>query len=335
MNSRKLLCQSLTAALLAGSMAMPASAQQQGVFPSAFFGDSERGWFWYEVEPEPEPEPEPPPPKKEEPPPAPPEPAPTPVAMMTPPAAPAQPEPPPFGTAEWMRQNLPKFRDRALDEPTAENVRAYFYLQKIAVDKAQAFTDMQQRVVMGDPMLDEVGRRPTATYGANLQNQVAGAATDEQLKAIAQTAGIFFFYRSDCQYCDRQAPVLEAMARNYGFEVVAISLDGKPLPGGHFPDWRPDTGQASKLKVERTPTMFLVKAPDGFVALANGVLSMEDLRRRILLGAVTAGWIDEKSFDRTRPVDVVQQLPAKLDPEAAGITDPNALVDYLRSKVRN
>ncbi|MFX9532731.1 hypothetical protein ABTO68_19250, partial [Acinetobacter baumannii] len=55
---------STTAALLAGSMAFSASAQQQAQ-SAGFFGDRERGWFWYEVQPEPDEEP--PPPKKEEP----------------------------------------------------------------------------------------------------------------------------------------------------------------------------------------------------------------------------------------------------------------------------
>lgn len=324
---------STTAALLAGSMAFSASAQQQAQ-SSGFFGDRERGWFWYEVQPEPDEEP--PPPKKEEPapPPAatPPPPAPPPPPL--PPETPKAPEPPAFGSAAWLRENLPKYRDRALDDPSAENVRAYYVIQRLAMDKASAFTDMAQRVVVGDPLLDETGRRPTATFAANEMNAVAGEATDSELKEIAGKAGIWFFYRSDCVYCDKQAPVLEMLERAYGFQVTAVSLDGKPLPGGQFPNFRADTGQAAKVGVERTPTLVLVRPPDGIQTIARGVLSLQELRRRILTGALNAGWIDQKAFDKTRAVDNGPMLPAKLDipPEIA--SDPAQLVNHLRSMVR-
>ncbi|KAA0584746.1 conjugal transfer protein TraF (plasmid) [Azospirillum oryzae] len=322
---------STTAALLAGSIAFSASAQQQAQ-PAGFFGDRERGWFWYEVQPEPDeeslpPKPEPPPPPAAAVPPPPPPPAP-------PPEQPRTPDPPSFGSAAWLRENLPKYRDRALDEPSAENVRAYYVIQRLAMDKASAFTDMAQRVVVGDPLLDETGRRPTATFAANEMNAVAGEATDAELKEIAEKAGIWFFFRSDCVYCDKQAPVLEMLERAYGFQITAISLDGKPLPGGQFPRFRADSGQAAKVGVERTPTLVLVRPPDGIQTIARGVLSLQELRRRILTGALNAGWIDQKAFDKTRAVDNGPMLPAKLDipPEIA--SDPALLVNHLRSMVR-
>lgn len=321
---------STTAALLAASIAYSASAQQMGQ-PAGFYGDRERGWFWYEVEPEPDEEP--PPPKKEEP--APPAPAPTPPPVQplaTP--EPKVPAPPSFGSAAWLRENLPKYRDRALDDPSAENVRAYYVVQRLAMDKASAFTDMAQRVVVGDPLLDETGRRPTATFAANEMNAVAGEATDAELKEIAQQVGIWFFYRSDCVYCDKQAPVLEMLERAYGFNITAISLDGKSLPGGQFPNFRADTGQAARLGVDRTPTLVLVRPPEGIQTIARGVLSLQELRRRILTGALNAGWIDQETFDKTRAVDTGPMLPAKIDMPPEVASDPTQLVNHLRSLVR-
>ena len=318
------------AALLVGPTAMPASAQptQQ---PAGFYQDHGRGWFWYEIEPE-----EPEPPEPEEPKLAPqlPSVVQTPAPLPAPDPVPAQPTLPAFGSAAWLRENLPKYRDRALDDPSPENVRAYYVLQRLTMDKAQAFTDMAQRVVIGDPLLDEVGRRPTATYGANEMNRVAGEATDKELGAIAQTVGIWFFFRSDCAYCHQQATVMEMLARTAGFSIVPISLDGRPLPGGQFPDFKVDRGQAAQLAVERTPTIVLVKPPDGFVTIARGMLSLQELKRRILTGALNAGWIDEGSFARTRPVDTGPMLPATLQPPQETLASPEDLVAYLRSQVR-
>jgi conjugal transfer pilus assembly protein TraF len=65
----------------------------------------------------------------------------------------------PLSTA-WFRKNLEKYRDRAIDDPSAENVAAYYYLQRVMMDKAHRFTDVAREVVMSDPFLDENQRRP-------------------------------------------------------------------------------------------------------------------------------------------------------------------------------
>ena len=69
------------------------------------------------------------------------------------------------------------YRDKAIDNPSPENVAAYYYLQRVMMDKAQRFTDMARRVVMSDPLLDENPRRPIATFAANEANYQAGVAT--------------------------------------------------------------------------------------------------------------------------------------------------------------
>jgi len=292
-----------------------------------YFDRHAEGWFWYRDPPAP---PEP----KEPPPPSPPEaPPPPPVKIEAPPSV--SPPPPPFGSAAWLRENMPRFRDRAIDDPNPDNVRAYYVVQRLALDKASAFTDMAQRVVIGDPLLDETMRRPTATAGANKMNAVAGEATDAQLKAIAGTAGIWFFFRSDCPYCSQQAPILKMLERAYGFDVVAISLDGGALPGNDFPNFKRDDGHAAQLGVERTPTIYLVRPPDGFQQIAGGMVSLQDLRRRILTASLNAGWIDQKAFDATRAVEPGPMLPAKIDAPVETTDDPVKFVEYLRSKVRN
>jgi conjugal transfer pilus assembly protein TraF len=53
----------------------------------------------------------------------------------------------------------------AVDNPTPENVEAYFLLQRLALDRASKFGEMQQRVVMGNPFIDEEGRRSQTSFG--------------------------------------------------------------------------------------------------------------------------------------------------------------------------
>ncbi len=153
------------------------------------------------------------------------------------------------------------------------------------------------------------------------------------MQRIAETAGVLFFFRSDCPYCEAQAPLLQLLASRYGFSILPVSIDGAPLPGGAFPEFRQDRGQAQALGVVSTPALFLVRPPDAVVPLSQGLLSLAQLQERVVVAAVEAGWISEGEYTRTRPVTAdltldPGQLPAAL-PE-----DPEALLGALRALAR-
>lgn len=276
-----------------------------------FYRRGQEGWFWYQVIPDPLEE------------------------------LPEQTQPPmeslpstamPF-TAAWFREHMQSFMDKAIDEPTAENVRAYLYLQRVMMDKGSQFADVSQQVVMGDPVLDEISRRPLATYAANRMDREAGVQRDAVLEMVAKRAGLFFFYRSDCPYCHAQAPIVQAFAEHYGFEVFAISIDGLPLPGGEFPDYRVDSGQARALAVSTVPAVFLVDPPESVTPIGQGAMSLDELNNRIVLAAHQAGWIDDQAYYATRPVQPgvslalsAQELNDRL------LQDPEFLVRYLRAQ---
>ncbi len=247
-----------------------------------FYQRGQEGWFWYQVIPEPAEDEEP-------------------IKPESGAAESSQSGLKPFSAA-WFREHMQSFMDKAIDEPTTENVRAYLYLQRVMMDKGSLFADVSQQVVMGDPVLDEISRRPLATYAANRMDREAGAQRDIALGEVAKRAGLFFFYRSDCPYCHAQAPIIESMALNYGFEVFAIAVDGLPLPGGEFPNYKVDSGQAQSLSVTTVPAVFLVDPPNVITPIGQGAMSLDELNNRIILAAHQAGWIDDQTYYATRPV---------------------------------
>nr|WP_245232454.1 conjugal transfer protein TraF [Thiorhodococcus minor] len=294
--------------------------------PTRFYERRAEGWFWYQSEPEIAP-----------PRPAEPEPAPVVIPTAPPPEAapiidPTPAEPAPLSAA-WLRAHLDDYRLQAIDDPRPTRVALYLYLQKLALDKASRFTETFQRVVQSDPYLDETTRRPVGNY-ANLLNRVAGEQREQVLQTLAKEAGIWLFYRSDCPYCAAQAPVLRLLAERQGFTVQAIALDGRPLPGGAFPDFRPDAGQAQRLGVVSTPALFLVRPPDGVAPLAQGLLSLTDLEQRILLAAHEAGWIDADSFARTKPLVADLTLDASRAFPTTIPEDPEAFLALLREQAQ-
>ena len=287
----------------------------------SYFNDKARGWFWYEVMPDPvakkksqvQPRPMPAPPQSE-------------VKAQA--SKPAEPEP---LSAAWLRKNMKGYLNKAIDDPSPENVAAFYYLQRVMMDKAERFTNAARSVVMSDPHLDETVRRPVATFAANEANRQASLTADRALKDIAGQAGILFFFRSDCPYCHVEAPILAMLERAYGFKIYPVALDGKPMPNGLYPNFKGDQGQAALLGVESTPALFLMKPPKEIVPLSQGALSLEELTGRILLAAKESGWLDEARYQTTqgiRPAPMLIPPPGAISPETT--RDPAKLINALQ-----
>jgi conjugal transfer pilus assembly protein TraF len=305
----------LPAFLCAHTQATAAETTKNRISP--FYERHSEGWFWYETLPDPEPEPE-----KTSPP----------ETVKTNPPSPDTDGPPPLSAA-WIKMKLPEYMERALDNPTVENVSSYYYLQRVAMDKSNKFSDVAQEVVTQDHALDEVTRRPFATYAVNEMNKASGATHSDLLRQISTKAGIVFVYHSDCHYCRIQAPVLQNFAKQYGFAVTAISLDGAPMPDGFFPEFITDSGQARELGVQKTPAMFLALPPDRTVELSQGVLSIDELSQRVAMAAKKLGVIDDASFERARPVDTAATV-ADLQPSRETAKDAQKLTEYIRNHLR-
>ena len=325
------------ALLLAGGV--PAQGQAPAGEPLApsegtytgegYYERKDEGWFWKVRDREPlQPQPEEAQPAAEPAaePPQEPLPAAPPERMLEPPG------PRPL-SAEWLRDALPRYRDRALNNPTPDNVAAFFYLQRYSVDMAERFALQAQRVVMADPVLDENSRRPQSMFGADVVDRQADAATDRVIEAIADQAGLWYFYRSDCPYCAAQSPVLENLARKADMAVVAIALDNAPLLDGHFPDWVPNAGQAEQLEVRATPTIYMVRPPGEFLLIAEGVMAETSLRERMVQMAHQAGWIADEAFNSTRRVNRIYLAGTASELSAEDLDDPVRLVEVLRAGV--
>jgi len=284
------------AALLGVTMVGWASDTPVPVKP--FAGPGADGFFWYK-------DPKPTPPPEEVP-----EPTPAPVAEAPPPEEPPQaspsppPGPAPFSSA-WIREQLPVYLDRAIDEPTEENVSAYFALQRLTLDRSQKFSEVAQSVVMGQALLDESFRRPLNSFGAMAQARAAERERGRVFGELKTKVGIWYFYRSDCGYCVQQGPILKSLAKDLGFTITAISMDGNPPPSGDFPGFVQDQGQGALLGVQATPALFVVKPEtQEVVPISQGLINIGEFMDRAILAAHKSGWISDADYQLTKPISV-------------------------------
>ncbi len=293
---------------------------------SPYYQDKERGWFWYEdpalleeenlsVSQSPLPPPKPLPSKPQ-------------VQSTQPPAAKPL-------SAEWFRKNMAQYRDKAIDDPSPENVSAYLYLQRVMLDKAEKYAQASQLVTMKDPVLDENARRPIATFGAFAKDELATMGTQKAARKLAEKAGLWFFYQSNCSFCLKEAGVLKGLMNAYGFKVLPIALDGLPLPNGEFPNFTLDQGQAKKLGVETTPALFLVKPGGSAIQLGQGLLSSDDIVNRAITLAHEQSWLTRDEYQETQKVKTIEvdsQTIHSIDEKI--VNNPNELINTIRNNLK-
>jgi len=225
-----------------------------------WFQRQAEGWFWY-IDPPPEEE------TAEE---EPMEVAPTPSPIITDSKA----------ELEVFQEKLENAQALAIMQPTRANVTAYLYLQKEAMDRSQVFSEIWQQIVWTTPALDHTLVRPTSPKAVHAYYDERNNNREHQLRALAQTHGLFYFFRESCPYCKQFSPILKSFAKRHGFHVTAISMDGGPTPG--FDDFRLDNGTASRLGVQTVPAIYLVEPKSRHVQpVSFGVLGPTELEERI------------------------------------------------------
>jgi conjugal transfer pilus assembly protein TraF len=287
--------------------AVPAWADPAG---QPFFQGKEEGWFWYKD-------------PKERPVPVPPKP------QSTQPAKQKEAEP---LSVEWLKKQMPVLLDRAIDNPTRENVEAYLYAQRLAMDKSQRFAEMSQRVVYSDPFLDENNRVPIASFAKSSFLNGIDQAADAGLKHLATVAGLWVFFDSRCQHCRVHAETIEAMRKKHGFVVKYISLDGKGLP--NIPAWVPDLGQSGTLNVRMTPATVLVAPPNHFLVVSQGMMAQTQIEERMLVAAESEELLPQELLADVRRYD--RGVLKADDTRGAGISgqDPAEWVKLLKDKLK-
>jgi conjugal transfer pilus assembly protein TraF len=294
------------------SLSLPAMAQEE---PAAgqFFSRKSEGWYWY-IDPRDEVKPEPP---------------------KVHPAKPAAKTPEPAKAApfsvEWLRTNMPKLLDAAVNDPTKENVEAYLYAQRVTMDKSQRYAEQSQRVVAADPFLDENNRVPIASYTKPFFLRQAQEGKLEALKHVATVGGLWVFFDSKCNFCQPQVNTANELAKKYGLITKFISMDGKGLP--NVKQFVRDSGQAKRLNLKITPTTVLVVPPNNFFVVSQGIMAQDQLSDRILLAADSNALLPKDLSAKMNSYD--RGVLTTDDTQQGRTDDPKVWVKYLKDRLES
>lgn len=225
-----------------------------------FFTDHARGWHWYEAPPvlEEKKKQEFKESKKD-----------GPVALLT-----------PSQRLQKFKKTLQARLDAAIVMPTSKNVKAYMAMQQVMMERAELFSQRWMEVLYKSPSLDYTAVHPVTQVGIHASAYKEKQEIEKQIKALARSHGLFFFFKAGCSYCHAFAPIVKSFSQKYGWKVLAISADGSSLP--EFPDAVQDNGAAERLGVTLYPTLLAVSPQtEAVIPLSYGISSHDQIEHRL------------------------------------------------------
>lgn len=208
-------------------------------------------------------------------------------ADSAPAEAPTPADPYPATTAiETAGKELDEIRNRAILEPTPENLQAYMFAQKAMVDQAGRFADIWERVLFRTPDLDVNREWPLSQVGGQVFQDQKTAEWTDALQAAAAHLGFMVVVSDEatCPLCAKQLQVVAQMRQTYGITPLVVSKDGSRHPT--FPEAEPDHGQLKALGLDQNPTPFvaLIEPQSGQVQpLGSGLLTEDVILERVFV----------------------------------------------------
>lgn len=229
-------------------------------YADSFFKDHARGWHWYETMPVAEEE----------------HPSQTHPENVAAPSSKT-----PSELVKAYREELENRLHRAWVDPSHKNIKSYQEMQKDMMDRSKVFSHTWLQTVFQNPDLDHTLVSPVNQQARHLQLDLEKERAHKTIKALSEENGLFFFFAGDCPHCHTFAPIVKRFSEQYGWNVIAISVDGGTL--AEFPNAQHDNGLFQAWEVKVLPSLYAVNpSTKTVIPVAYGVTAMDEMENRIM-----------------------------------------------------
>lgn len=175
-----------------------------------------------------------------------------------------------------IHQLLNYYKDKAVLNPTVENIKEYLVIQNMIMRQSTTFEDNWKKTMLLYPEFNYGITHPTDSAISQISQSNLHDKMASIVKAMPQQYGLLFFYNGNNPLSPEMEKTILYFSKFYGFSTIAVSVDGKIISGGlqsHI-----DHGQAESLGVKALPAIVLVNPKTGAHAiLAYGYASEDDL----------------------------------------------------------
>ena len=188
----------------------------------------------------------------------------------------------PIAVIENYQKQLDFSLKQALVAPTIPNVASYLKMQQQLFRNSISFANTWKRTLMYYPELDPTVKQPISHLGRQIYLNEQQEYINNKIKEAAKDYGLIFFFKSQCSYCHEFAKTVNNFSKQYGLEVLAITLDGKSIP--EYPDAKVNNGISNRLKIYAVPALILTNPTTGqMIPITFGLISEQELIDRISL----------------------------------------------------
>ena len=187
---------------------------------------------------------------------------------------------------EALKQEFEEVQDKAIYNPTPENIKAYNVSLRMLGNNASKFGLLTVTENWQDP---KAGMSLSAPNGAGLQHDLDSQR--QQIGEIVKRYAIFYFIARNCKYCELEANELKRLEYTYKVSVRVISLDGTNV--AQYPNPTPDHGISQKLKVQQAGEILVFDSKTAQTTpLGFGYIHFDQIVQRMqtLFISGTANW---------------------------------------------
>ncbi|MGK2231377.1 MAG: conjugal transfer pilus assembly protein TraF [Colwellia sp.] len=239
----------------------------------------------------------------------------------------------------WFKENFEVIRNRAVDNPTKENVQALLYAERVMLDKSESFARKKNFYQSVMPSLQEGSRLPMTGSAATAFRSFKGEQRREALQEIANHAGLVFFYDHDCVHCSGMIPLVNRLFREnkQKIYVIAKNLRGKTINRLDTDiDVYPDQGQSETFNIKVWPAIVMLRPPIDVLVVAQGSLYYSELEKRLINIAFETNILTDDWYYRVYPEQRGLISNNQLDGVPEDVQDdPVKLVNFIAELANN
>lgn len=172
---------------------------------------------------------------------------------------------------------------RYILEPTLENTRDFLEYQQIMFRHGKNASESMKTTLLKYPNLDPSIQNPVSQQAAKIHNIEENTKNDQKILEFARHFKLIYFFKSDCPYCTEFSPVLMKVAKNYQFQMEAISSDGKNAKDLALISTRLDSQLVAKLDISTYPTVIAYNEKNNiYLPVSRGFMPAEDFKLNIV-----------------------------------------------------
>jgi conjugal transfer pilus assembly protein TraF len=184
---------------------------------------------------------------------------------------------------EALKHKFEEAQRKALDNPTLANVIAVQRIQKEIMAKSSKFAIMWQLATLMDYGLFSQDS-PNSSLHKKLYDVKQEQQNITRIKQIAKDFGLVIQVSTKCQYCHSLAKIVKEFARQFGFQLLAVSTEGDDFLG--ILGAR-DNGIFASLNLNPemvVPVLYLMsKSGRKIYPVARGVVNQQQIIENIIM----------------------------------------------------